>query len=250
MFWRKRRWEAELDNAVRSAAKPALAVKPIPLIGLPYSLNPTETRFGGAPYAEAGDTWPMIGHRPYDFIAQFNFQNIADFPNPRFGLLTVFLCWTARDAIDLEKACIVRAYPQPDVGKAILLQHPPQRDADDYFVIPCAAELSTVVTYPSGVNSFKRVPEIQRAVARFKDPWRAYQKSLKRIGYHEEFGTRLYGYPSWIQDNTLDDDKLEFVLQVGSDPLPNLEIGDAGCIFVAASKTDPPRFETDPCQCF
>jgi len=130
------------------------------------------------------------------------------------------------------------------------MPRPPAVEAQDYQTRECDVEASQIVTYPSPVGSFKRIPEIAELVSKFKDPQKAYRRAVKRLGYREDFGTRVFGYPSWIHDNTLDDDELLFVAQIGSENSANLMFGDAGLLYIAATKTVPVRFETDLWQCF
>ena len=63
--------------------------------GLPqgHVFPATATHFGGNPYFETGDTWPVLAKdgRPYDFVCQVNLSDCPERPNFPFGLFTVFL---------------------------------------------------------------------------------------------------------------------------------------------------------------
>ncbi len=248
MFWGPSKDEMTLDDAVRSAAKYATAFKAVPVgAGSPPSI--VSTKFGGEAYAEAGEVWPTVGDRPCDFICQFNLKECVDGPAVPFRLVSVFLSWVAWEAGD-SSHCVVRSYSDPDPSKAVTLVRPPAVDAQDYCTIACSVEASRVVTYPASVDTFLLIPSIAEAARRFRDPRKAYLKSLKRLGYKEEFGTQVFGYPSWIQGNSLEQDDNVFLAQIGSEDEANLMFGDAGVVFVCMSPTPPLRFVTDTWQCF
>jgi len=248
MFWRRSEDERSLDEAVRSCGKTATALSLSP-DNNGQAASPVATRFGGAPYAEAGDAWPWVGDHPCDFICQLNLQDCVERPALPFDLITVFLCWEAWEDVDTD-ACIVRAYSHPAATRAIALPRPPSVAPEDYRTMPCRARSERLLTFPSPVDSFLRCPGIADAAGRFRDPYRAYRRSLKRIGYHERFATRLFGYPSWIQDNTMDDEGLLFLAQIGSEEEAGLVFGDAGVLFIAVHNTGKPEFVTDLWQCF
>lgn len=246
MFWRPTKEEAELDSVVRTSAKPAIAYRVVKATS--RSIHITETHFGGEPYAEVGDAWPALNGVPCDFVCQFNLADCLERPLLPFKLITVFLCWTAWEEGQTD-ACVVRAYKYPSPSKAVTLNRPTSSDEETYRTALCRAEPHTLITYPSPVGTFLRTPEIARIAKGLGDPHKAYRKSLTRLAWKSEFGTQLFGYPSWIQCDSLDDDDLIFVAQVGSETEANLMFGDAGVLFIAV-RADGGEFVTDLWQCF
>ena len=241
--------ELAFDEVVRSCAKMATRLEAIPFRADEYD-SVTRSRFGGVPYAEMGDTWPMHKNRPYDFVAQLNLRDNAEPPTTAYELITVFVCWYAIDHCEaIEMGGIVRSYSNPSPSKAFIMERPLPISDDDFRVSPCSIKSSSVLTYPSPVGSFLRVPEIARlnsdpATFHFK-----YMKSLKRIGYNPyDDRTQIGGYPTWVHDNTLDDDGLVFIAQIGYEPEAKNCIGDAAPVFIAAHRSDPTRFEVDSSQ--
>jgi hypothetical protein len=103
------------------------------------------------------------------------------------------------------------------------------------------------MTYPS---SMERFPAIAAAASQFKNPEAAYAASLKRLGFWHDFRSRVGGFPTWVQDNTLDQDDLVFLAQIDYEPKVNNCIGDAAPIYIPVSALDPTQIETDVFQSF
>jgi hypothetical protein len=247
-LWGPSKAQLELDEVVRSSAKIATQFDAVPLrVGEVPSV--TGTRFGGVPYAEVGDVWPVLGDRPYDFVGQFDLSECFERPSSAFDLITVFVCWHAVEIDDVENFCIVRSYRSPSPGKANVMERPQANADEDFQVVPCAVEARRVLTYPSPVGSFRTVDAIANLAVQHKDLGKAYVKSLKRIGYkwHDEH-TQVGGYPTWVHHNTFDDDDLVFIAQIAHEPAANFCIGDAAPLFIAAHRSNPTRFEADPTQ--
>ena len=93
-------------------------------------------------------------------------------------------------------------------------------------------------------------PAIVAAASRFRNPVAAYAASLKRLCFSQDFRSRVGGFPTWVHDNTLEQDDLIFLAQIGYEPGANNCIGDAAPIYVAVSANDPTRVETDVSQSF
>jgi hypothetical protein len=248
-IWGPSRIDSELDELVRMSGRVATrfdAVRPRP--GEVPSI--TGTRFGGTPYAEPGDTWPRFDSRPYDFVAQFALRECFEPPTAAYDLITVFVSWHALDRGQAaEHGCLIRSYRNPSHSKAVVMDRPPATSDKDFQTVPCAVEARRVLTYPSPVGSFRAIPGIERAARDHKDLRKAYVKSLSRLDYDwQDPHTQVGGYPTWVHDNTLDDDELMFIAQIAHAPVAQFCIGDAAPVFIAARRSDPTRFEVDLCQ--
>lgn len=268
-FWGPSKIERELDEVVRSCAKVATRFEATPLRP-GEAISVTGTRFGGIPYAEAGDTWPRLGKRPYDFVAQLNLRQCYEPPTTAYELITVFVCWhilATAEEDEWERACIVRSYQNPSEASAISIARPEPIDEDDFQVVACAVNSRQMLSYPRPGWELDN-PAIAALACKlkgyektFEKSWnrhglrwrvrfhRTYEKSLKRLGFRwRNEDTQIGGYPTWVHDNTLDGEEMFFVAQIAYEPAANNCIGDAAPIFIAAHHSDPTRFETDPWQ--
>src|SRR5881296_1731575 len=62
------------------------------------SFSKIESRFGGPPYAEAGEVWPICKgcEKPLSFICQVNLRQLKHPEIDGVGLFTFFYCWPCR----------------------------------------------------------------------------------------------------------------------------------------------------------
>lgn len=247
MSWFKTTERAALDKAVRDAACPSTRLI-VEGVEDGHTFAPTETHFGGAPYAEAGESWPTRGDekRPYDFVCQVNLRDCPHRPDIPADLITVWFCWAAVEEVDIDTACIVRGYRDPSPLKAVVLARPPALDDFDIQVTPCSVRMEEALTYP---YAWERHPEIVAAASKFKNPESAYADSWRRIGWWGRSFSRVGGYASWVHDNTLEeDDDCIFVAQIDFEPDANNCIQDAAPIYIAALANEPTQFVTDAFQ--
>lgn len=273
-MWHRKTSEQEqaIDRQVRGLAKPVTrfrATKLKPGETLPI----TATRFGGTPYAEAGEQWPMLGNYPFDFVAQFNLTEIEDAPTDAYELFTVYLCWEGL-VEDPENCCLVRTYKQPSTEKAVDMPRPEPQGQYDYQVQACGVERWQADSYPSPLGGWEHLPVFQSwprppkmRVRSFRDEliqlgrnikydWttgrvgQAYLNSLHRIGCYWKEGevTQVGGYPYYVHDATMDDDDCFLLAQIAHEPAANFCIGDAANYLIAASKSDPTQFWFDAFQ--
>jgi hypothetical protein len=85
----------------------------------PNSVEVTASRYGGSPYAEAGETWPDVATgkpTPADFLIQVRLDE--PFPPPWVGRLVVVF-----NRFDVEQT--VRCYPTPSAERSIALSGGP-----------------------------------------------------------------------------------------------------------------------------
>jgi hypothetical protein len=239
---------AALDAAVRAVGKRATALVVESSVADSHVFPATATHFGGNPYFEAGESWPIVDGRPYDFVCQVNLEECADRPEVPFDLFTIFLCWRLCEEGDVQRSCLVRTYRDADPSRAVSVSRAHARDEGDYRVKPCTVRPDPgFVTYPW---SIERYPEIQSAAAKFKDPGAAYRASLARLGFHRDFRSRVGGFASWVHDNTLEHADMVLLAQIDYEPKANNLIGDSAPIFIGVAPGDPPRIEADAAQTF
>jgi uncharacterized protein YwqG len=243
MLWFKAKEKAALDAAVRAAGKPATQLILDRQLPADFVFPPTATHFGGNPYFESGESWPICEKNgtPYDFVCQVNLNDCPIRPEVPFDLLTIFFSWSwsAEETVG-EDVCIVRTYQSVSAEKAVTIVRPPPRNADDYQVRSCSIRTETWMTYP---HSLKGHPEIMATAAKFLNPQMAFNQSRKRLGYRHEYLSRIGGYPSWVHDATFEDG--DFLGQIEYEPDANNCIGDAAPIFLAVSPEDPRTVDTD-----
>ena len=250
MLWLNKKDKLALDAAVQAAGKAATALVVERAVPQAHVFPATASHFGGNPYFEIGDIWPVRPKdaRPHDFVCQVNLNDCPQRPDVPFDLFTVFLCWAGVEDGDVTNACVVRTYKGASVTKSVSISPPAPCVADDYRVRPCIVRREAFMTYPSW--SMKRFPAVASAASKFRDPNAAFIASLKRLRFWRNFRSRVGGFPTWVHDNTLDGDDMMFLAQIAYEPLANNCIGDAAPIYIAVYASDPTRIETDTFQTF
>ena len=183
MFAKKKKMA--LDEAVLRTGLPASRI----IVDAPTpgdsGAPPRSSRFGGAPYFEAGDTWPVWrGDRPYDFICQINLRECPVRPDVAFDLFTVFVSWAAVDQFEDDDVCVVRTYKQADDSRYVEVARPLHHDEDDYRIRECGIHFTDSITYPWERDSD---PDVEKAASAFFNPAQAYENSLNRLGFSRRF---------------------------------------------------------------
>lgn len=253
MFWFKKKERQALDDALMAVAKMATRLIVDRQMAGCHEFPPTSSHFGGNPYFERGEAWPTYPDRdrPHDFVCQVNLNDCPVRPDVPFDLFTVFYCWACVDDEDgvraLTHGCVVRTYKNASPEKAVSIPRPPPNTESDYRVRPCPITTDIFLTLPTSESEWEAV---HAAAARFWLPEAAVGASLRRLGINDDFQSRVGGYPRWVHDNTLDSDELIFLAQIDYEPEANNCIGDAAPIYIAVTRDDPPKIETDFWQSF
>lgn len=248
MKWFKRGAKAALDEAIRATGKNSteLTVRAAPH---DHVFPITSTHFGGDPYFEENDRWPISpkDSRPYDFLCQVNLNDCPERPDVPFDLFTVFLSWSLSESGDCN--CIAYPYSNVSASKAISIPRPEPISDDDYRVRPCIVSTKSFMTYPTW--SIERIPEVAIAAAEFRDRATAINSSLRRLGSLRDYRSRIGGHPTWVHDNTLEQiNDMVFLAQIDYEPAANNSIGDATPVYLAVSASSPMCIETDTWQTF
>ena len=180
--------------------------------------DPRTSRFGGRPYAEAGDDWPICPKtaHPLDFILQVHQADLPESVKLPVELIVFFYCheaWPRGGEDDEEGQWVARFYDAPSEAKAVALNRPAPREdckytVSDYTVQPRSIDLVEVPTVPDELHMKTLEPETWAAS---QDPraWYsdvgAYHAARKRLGIPVEPGTMFGGWLPHLQAAWTDD---------------------------------------------
>jgi hypothetical protein len=155
-----------------------------------------ETRFGGTPYMEEGDSWPVCtGCRSnLDFVCQLRLpDHLPDMPR-RVALLTLYYCQSCAPeegwAQPKEGPLVIRLYEEPAEPLAI---QPTLPDTS----VAASVECRDAICLPSWMD----LPEDLRTLARDAntvDPSAAYDYLVEAVDAKKHGGSRVGGYPGWL----------------------------------------------------
>ncbi|HVP10294.1 MAG TPA: DUF1963 domain-containing protein [Phycisphaerae bacterium] len=202
----------------------------------------TDTHFGGLPYAEEGDKWPVCTtcKKPLSFICQLNMKDRKDADPPSSGLYTVFYCWKCSpdDPSMLRRGeWLVKCYPHPKKKAAIKL-----KDKSDKATRTksCTVEYRLVDSLPDWEGLGTRDPELMLAwlFNTGPEPGEAYEEEREKLIKHKEKEavSQIGGYPVWILfDSTplcgVCNKPKALLVQIKSEEAAGLKWGDSGSVY-------------------
>lgn len=225
---------------VKPTIKPAFVLEPqvIPA----GTVTPiTISHFGGRPYAELGENWPICPdcELPLTFICQVNLNEVAPNLFPGIGLFTFFFCWDCfpnGDEGETEDLWVVKFYPHPESSRAMRLKATPRNQEP---VKPCSFISKSVLTAPDWEGMFVWCPEAVDEANKINsdEPWVAYDQALEELGCFNEIATQVGGYPHWLQAEDTprcpqSDAPLVLMAQIDSERKAGVTWGDGGSAYL------------------
>lgn len=201
----------------------------------------TGTHFGGAPYAEDGDTWQTCTHchKPLTFICQVNTAECFSSQPANIALFTFFYCWDCSpwEMDDANKGTwLVGTYDAPSKAKAVFIQ---PTSAQPHPTRPCRVELEKVLSFPDWESIDVVEPRASELSANLhlKEPWDQYDALLDRLDAFMDYATLVGGYPHWIQgeDTPLCDEcgnRMKMLAQLDSEEEAGIMWVDTGCVYL------------------
>jgi uncharacterized protein YwqG len=236
---------ARLNDLVRPAIKLTATERIDPVRDL------LESRFGGSPYAEAGDRWPVCHDcgRPLDFVCQFDLRGCGHAVPPGIDLFTFYYCWeTGPWGLDGLKdvGWEVRTYVRPAPDRAVILERPRAPSPETYATKDCAVTMEATSSVPDYNDIERWFPEID-ALARVLNPtlpFLPYRNLFEStMCLDSPFQSRIGGWPTWVHGSPLPAGKergpMRLLAQIDSEYAANLMWGDSGCVYLLVDPANP-----------
>ena len=231
--------QKQLRTLVESLVRPCTAATCIPGDA---DVSPVSTKFGGAPYAERGEKWPVCGGcgKGLSFICQWN---LAECPHlsGSAGLYAFYYChgcasWGDLPA-DLKDAWMVRRYPAPDPGRSVHLEDASPTGAR---TTDCSCTLAKERSLPDWDGLAEEAP---RAAALSKElnedeAWEPYSEIAEELlGGEPDYRTQIGGYPRFVQGADYPEcpdcaQRMRLLAQIDSEEEAGLMWGDSGCVYI------------------
>jgi uncharacterized protein YwqG len=220
-------------------------------------LPQSSTKFGGMPYAERGDAWPMCGcGRGLTFVFQWN---AADAPHPRAGagLYAFFYChecgsWGDLPA-DVKDAWAIRQYAAPDESRSVALE---DRSPTEHRHTECSCTLSKAPSLPDWDGLGELSDEAAELSAELKEdePWEPYSEIAEEIlGGEPDYRTQVGGYPRFVQGADFPEcecgQRMSLLAQIDSEDEAVVMWGDSGCVYLFTCDKHPKQIQMR-LQCF
>lgn len=247
----------EVASLLRPLARVATKLEP-KKVRDETSLPLTGSHFGGAPFAEAGEEWPVCPtcQTSLTFICQIDTASGFHQPPEGVALFTFFYCWECFPwglADEVKGAWAVRTYSRLDEGKAALL--PPPSDQPQPTGA-CEVQAERVISLPDweGIESRSRAAAEAAARANPDEPWEAYDSAVEALGGFADYATMVGGYPRWIQGEATPDCEvcgsgMLTLAQIDTEDEADITWGDVGCVYIFYCPKHPKETRLE-LQCF
>lgn len=239
---------AKLLELVRGLVRPATRVT-LDTRAKDSTPDPLGTRFGGVPYSERDDAWPLCGRhgegggcgRPMSFILQWNWADCPHAPE-RSGIEQFFYCHECFPWGDIPEECRggwrIRRYGQPTLEKCVMVENlgPAEHMTRS---VPCRTELVDALPDWDDVHALS--PQLWRSLYSEdpdRDPgFRLFGKLCEEVVGDANYETRIGGYARWIQgSNEYKCSEcglaMQLLAQIESEMDADLMWGDTGNIFL------------------
>jgi uncharacterized protein YwqG len=204
----------------------------------------TDSKFGGLPYAEEGDDWPVCKcGMPMAFICQMDVRTAGLSEELGLGFFTFFYCHACSswgdDAVP-QTTWTVRTYGAADKAKGVEIA--PDGDIDEgHLAAECAIEWRAAQSLPDWDDICDLDPDIVETCNELNSasPWEAYDEASQSItGAWPDTVTQLGGFPEWIQGAEMPPG-FRLLAQIDSEDKANLMWGDVGRVYLFVSESDP-----------
>lgn len=221
----------KLDGLLKPLVRKAIKLEPS--ADKAASVASSESKFGGAPYAETGDTWPSCPtcKRELTFINQIH----DEIEQKLFVFYYCHKCFPWGLSGEEKGQWLVKLYKEPSSDKIAELN----RNSDDELApTPCKVTTSTVEVLPDWESIDSASKEVSDLCCKMNDdsPWEEYEKAVERAGCLNDYATLLGGYPRFVQGEAspacpLCNEEMKFYAQVDSEDEANIMWGDVGLVY-------------------
>ncbi|WP_447926588.1 DUF1963 domain-containing protein [Vreelandella sp. EE27] len=204
-----------------------------------------ESKFGGAPYAEADTAWPMcrLCEQPLSFILQL-FDASA---NAMFVFYYCHHCLPAGDDPRDRGLWHAQWFKAPESAKQTHLE---RSCVDVDATTPCRITTQTARVLPDWEGLYTHSPKAETLCGELdpQSPWEALNDATTRAGCLDELKSWRGGYPHYLQGEHVPDcphcqAPMTFFVQIDSEEEANLDWGACGLIYVFYCAQHPQTFE-------
>lgn len=199
-----------------------------------------KSHFGGQPYFEAGEAWPVSGNgTPMSFIFQvFNTGNI-NLPD-EVGLIQFYYDFEVYPWDTEDDGWLVKMYPAVNKNKMISVERPLGLDTPKY----CDIEFVAIKSLPDwdGISVYSDPASKLSCILNDDEPWGAYKEVASKHVGDQDLRSQIGGYPIWLQgENTPKNSKgdyMKLLFQVDSESNADIMWGDGGLVYVFYNPDD------------
>jgi len=187
-----------------------------------------KSHFGGQPYFEKGEKWPVTkDKRPLDFVFQF-FNTSNNILPENIKLIQFYYDFDESPWSTKDDGWLVKVYEKLEKDNIIIIENPDPYKTQRY----CEIQYENIKTLPheQDLEFFSEAAEMFTLMINVKSP---YYKVAEKLKAAHSMQSQIGGYPDWLQGGRYPEDK-DFILlfQLDSEDEAGFMWGDCGLIYV------------------
>lgn len=232
----------QLDELVVPLIKKATFVKVQPE-STPPDNSQMRSHFGGQPYFETGESWPVNKKgTPLQFVCQvFNAEGLH-LPE-QVKLVQLFYDFNSKAYATEDDGWLVKIYGGLDLDRMTRVTKPKSLGPTRY----CELDFEEVPSLPDWEGIDIHNPEAAELSAQLDqdDHWAPYEKASEKLVGRQPYRTQLGGYPKWVQGEEtpiIGDGIMDLLLQVDCEENAGVFWGNIGMVYIfydiATKKTE------------
>lgn len=223
---------SDLENLVKALIRPTTKLN-IQSASRPSESSQFESHFGGHPFFEKGEEWPISkSGKHLDFIFQVYNSPKLELPKS-IGLVQLFYDWEEFSWDAENEGWLVKIYSKANKEMSEYIAKPIDLEKSKF----CRLEFRPTQTLPDweGIDLFGNYASKLSCVLNEDEPWDSYDQIVTKLIGEQEYQSQLGGYPKWIQGELTPKDNegnpMKLLFQIDSEDA-GLMWGDVGLIYV------------------
>jgi len=188
----------ELELVVTPLLKKATRLK-VDTCDTPPDNSQFQSHFGGQPYFEIGESWPVSkSGRPMQLVFQvFNEEGIA-LPDT-IKLVQLYYDFESGAKTTFDDGWYVKIYGGLDMERTINLPRPEGLSEGTY----CEIVFENIISLPDweGIDSYSPEAVNISAALNQEDQWEHYEKVVDKLCGSQACACQLGGYPKWLLED-------------------------------------------------
>jgi uncharacterized protein YwqG len=229
----------KLEMQVQKLVKSATRIE-LKNAAAPVGSSSLKSHFGGLPYFEEGETWPITkAGKHLEFIFQIFNQPELNLPE-EIKLIQFYYDWDELPWDTENDGWFVKIYKVlNDEKKLSILKPKLEREFTNY----CEIEFTTFKSLPDweGIDVYDETISDICCLLNEDEPWDYYDQIVTKLIGEPDYQSQLGGYPQWVQGEAVpqnqNGDPMRLLFQIDSEERANLEWGSCGSIYVFYDET-------------
>lgn len=217
--------QRDLDEVLRSMVKRRVLLRAKQATRW---LTPIASRFGGLPYMEAGESWPICDScdKELSFVGQIDLR-AAKVEDPVFELVALYYCW---DCFPFDGPFDHRAYRGASNERAVACR--PSAGTDIFTMSEITFEEALSLPCWEAADAVREVNGCDHD---------AYKAAVERVAGEQVLTSSLVGYPTWLQSEAAPAPGARFFAQLDGVTIPGhlIDWGDSGMLYLFVTTDEP-----------